>query len=49
MTETEAWAAQLPPHEGSKPMVKIDTSTEAVERLLEGVTPGPWRIKDCDS
>ena len=27
----------------------IDTSTEAVERLLEDVTPGPWRIKDCDT
>lgn len=24
-------------------MTKIDTSTEAVERLLENVTPGPWR------
>ena len=42
MTEIEAWAAQLPPHEGSKSMVNIDTSTEAVERLLEDVTPGPW-------
>lgn len=42
MTETEAWAAQLPPHEGSKSMANIDTSTEAVERLLEDVTPGPW-------
>ena len=48
MTETEAWAAHLPPHEGSKSMT-IDTSTEAVERLLDGVTPGPWRIKDCDT
>lgn len=43
MTETEAWAAQLPPHEGGKSMVNIDTSTEAVERLLEGMTPGPRR------
>ena len=24
-----------------------DTSRDAVERLLENVTPGPWRIKDC--
>ena len=23
----------------------IDTSTEAVERLLEDVTPGPWRVR----
>lgn len=30
-------------------MTSIDTSTEAVERLLEGVTRGPWRIKDCDT
>lgn len=22
----------------------VDTSTEAVERLLDGVTPGPWRM-----
>jgi hypothetical protein len=25
-------------------MTPIDTSTEAVERLLDGVTPGPWKI-----
>lgn len=30
-------------------MTAIDTSTEAVERLLDGVTPGPWRIKNCDT
>lgn len=30
-------------------MTAIDTSTEAVERLLENVTPGPWRIKNCDA
>ena len=33
MTETEAWAARLPPHEDSRPISEIDTSTEAVERL----------------
>lgn len=27
----------------------VDTSTEAVTKLLDGVTPGPWRIKDCES
>lgn len=25
-------------------MTSIDTSNEAVERLLDGVTPGPWRM-----
>jgi hypothetical protein len=25
-------------------MAKIDTSAEAVARMLEGVTPGPWRL-----
>ena len=25
-------------------MINIDTSTEAVERLLDGVTPGPWAV-----
>ena len=28
-------------------MNHIDTSTEAVERLLEGVTPGPWSEHDA--
>ena len=23
----------------------VDTSTEAVERLMDGVTPGPWRVE----
>ena len=26
-------------------MTAIDTSTEAVERLLDGVTPGPWELR----
>ena len=26
-------------------MTAIDTSTEAVERLLENVTPGPWWVE----
>ena len=30
-------------------MTKIDTSTEAVERLLDGVTPGPWVVDDGGS
>lgn len=30
-------------------MTAIDTSTETVARLLEDVTPGPWRIKDCNT
>ena len=25
-------------------MTHIDTSKEAVERLLDGVTPGPWEV-----
>ena len=25
-------------------MINIDTSTEAVERLLDDVTPGPWAV-----
>lgn len=29
-------------------MTKIDTSTEAVERLLDGVTPGPWAAEGED-
>lgn len=29
--------------------MSIDTSKEAIEALLAGVTPGPWRIKDCES
>ena len=28
-------------------MTSIDTSTEAVERLLDGVTPGPWTEHDA--
>lgn len=28
-------------------MTAIDTSTEAVERLLDGVTPGPWTEHDA--
>ena len=27
----------------------IDTSPEAVAALLDGVTPGPWRIQNCAS
>lgn len=26
-------------------MTEINTSTEAVERLLDGVTPGPWELR----
>lgn len=29
-------------------MTAIDTSNEAVERLLDGVTPGPWRVGPVD-
>lgn len=29
-------------------MTAIDTSTEAVELLLEDVTPGPWTVEDSD-
>ena len=29
-------------------MTTVDTSTEAVERLLEDVTPGPWRVGPVD-
>lgn len=28
-------------------MTAIDTSTEAVERLMDGVTPGPWTEHDA--
>jgi hypothetical protein len=27
----------------------IDISPEGVAAMLDGVTPGPWRIKDCES
>lgn len=30
-------------------MTTIDTSTEAVERLLEDVTPGPWVVDEGGS
>lgn len=29
-------------------MTAIDTSTKAVERLLENVTPGPWQAETCE-
>lgn len=27
----------------------VDTSTEAVTKLLDGVTPGPWKVDEWDS
>lgn len=44
MTETEAWAASLPPHTEIAQMDKIDTSTAAIDKLMDGVTPGPWSL-----
>lgn len=35
--------------EGDRKVTKIDTSTEAVERLLDGVTPGPWNVDFVNS
>lgn len=30
-------------------MTKIDTSREAIEKLLDGVTPGPWIYEEYEN